>query len=1023
MTATGPEVVEHRARHALGGWSCARSVAACGGRKPDGPSSRWVGLRRCVGVLLLLLLTLPIVHAAQRFGQERGLPSQSIEALALDDRGFLWVGTLDGLVRFDSHRFLPLDLGYGRGLTDPKVTRLLALRDAVYVATPRRLHRYDQRSATLAPVLDGDVDIGGIIDLVQDVDGSVLAVTSAGRLYRWHDAAAPSPRALALVAEVPLPSVATLAVGADALWLGTARGVYRIDRASLRVEPLRLPLPEIDDGAVPVRALHAEAGGELWIGFWNDGLARYRPAERRIDRLLPGDARAGALRSTSIYRFHSAADALYIGTNRGLVVYRRGCDCLRGLNHPDWDEIEGRGVVISDLAVEPSGAVWAGSWGTGLVRFSATDQAIERQVRVDGRTDALAHPTITTLHVDPNARLWIGSYGGGLQWVDAAQRRVGEFWPLQSVPWGTRRIETRFIWALSGDATALQIGAGIGLFGWSEDAPALQDLAPDLSSVRSLLPLDRDSLLVGTMFGLQRRRGDVIEPLTLRTTQELPASAHAIWSLARRGDEIWAGSGSGLWRLDRNLSVLAHHDVGTGDATLPGAVVWTQKTDAQGRHWLGTSGGLVEAIGRGDALRFVRHAHAEPGASQSVVSIEVDRQGTLWLGTPRGLVRYRAQDGSRRLLDSHDGLISDQLHSNASTADGERLYFGGIGGVIAFDPLAIPASDTSLRPQLVQLRLGQGAWQAPGALTLAHDHPSLHAELSAFHFEHPAQVRYAYRWAPEEAAFTELGDARSAVFSRLPSGAHRLELRAWLTQDPAVVATAEVLQVTVLPAWHQTWWGRVAVLAGVLLLAYAIFALRSRQIRQQAQALAQQVRERTHQLSAAKDELERANEKLQRLADTDPLTGLANRRHLFEVAARWQDEGHALAALLIDLDHFKRINDERGHAAGDAVLVDFAEVMRTTIEGHALCVRYGGEEFLILRRDSTQPAPEVLADALLQQIRRRRLDWVRGGALHYTASIGIARGTPGEPIEILIRRADQALYRAKAAGRDRREAG
>ena len=106
-----------------------------------------------------------------------------------------------------------------------------------------------------------------------------------------------------------------------------------------------------------------------------------------------------------------------------------------------------------------------------------------------------------------------------------------------------------------------------------------------------------------------------------------------------------------------------------------------------------------------------------------------------------------------------------------------------------------------------------------------------------------------------------------------------------------------------------------------------------------------------------------------------------------------------------------------------ALLVDFAEVMRTTVEGHALCVRYGGEEFLILRRDSTQPAPEVLADALLQQIRRRRLDWVRGGALHYTASIGIARGTPGEPIEILIRRADQALYRAKAGGRDRRDAG
>jgi diguanylate cyclase (GGDEF)-like protein len=105
------------------------------------------------------------------------------------------------------------------------------------------------------------------------------------------------------------------------------------------------------------------------------------------------------------------------------------------------------------------------------------------------------------------------------------------------------------------------------------------------------------------------------------------------------------------------------------------------------------------------------------------------------------------------------------------------------------------------------------------------------------------------------------------------------------------------------------------------------------------------------------------------------------------------------------------------------VLVDFAEVMRTTVDAQAVCVRYGGEEFLILSRAATPEALEALANELLTRARARRITSVRGRDLHYTASIGIARGTAGDPVESLIRRADQALYRAKAGGRDRWEMG
>lgn len=971
------------------------------------------------GLWLWIAMAMPAA-AAVSYGQDSGLPSQIVEALALDERGFLWVGTQDGLARFDSHRFLPVDLAYGQTVVDPKVTRLLAVPGAVYVATPRTLHRYDQASETLSPVRADSEELVGVIDLAADADGTLHAVTQGGQLYRWRDTGvASAPGRVALETAAPLPRVVTLGLGREALWLGTTRGVYRVDRASSKTELLHLDLPEIQHGAVHVSAVTEDAEGELWIGFWLDGLARFSPRDGRVQRLMPGQPGAGALRSTSIYRFLHEPAGLLIATNRGLVVYRRDCDCLRGLNHPDWDEIEGSGIIASDMAAEPGGAVWAGVWGTGLVRFSTNDRVFERQVRVDGRRDALAHPLITALHADADGRLWIGSYGGGIQWVDAAARRAGEFWPLVSLPWGERRVESRFIWSMEFMRDKLLVGTGHGLLAWSMREQRLRDIDADLTSVRSSLALGDGSHLIGTVFGLYRERDGALEPMPLATESDLGPPAQAVWSLASWQDEIWVGSARGLWRLDRALAVRAHHDVGAAATQLPGPVVWTQKTDAQGRHWLGTSGGLVEVRREADGPHFVRHARADGTGSQSVGSIEFDALGQLWLGTPRGLVRYRPATGERRVFDASDGLISDQLNTNASTNDGQRLYFGGVGGLIAFDPLAIPESETALNPQVVQLRLGQGAWRPPSALTLAHDHPSLHVELSAHHFEHPEQVRYSYRWSPGEAGFTELGDARSAVFSRLPSGHQRLELRATLLQNPDSTVVASALDVTVLPAWHETWWGRAALLLALVGLGYAAVYGRSYQVRRQALGLARDVRERTQELSAAKDALELANVRLQRQASTDPLTGLDNRRRLFDVATQLQRQGRDLAVILIDLDYFKRINDEHGHHTGDTVLEDFADVMRATFGDNASCSRYGGEEFLALVDDRQGPALATLAEQLLERVRTRRVASATGAAVGYTASIGIARGLPGESFESLIRRADQALYRAKESGRNR----
>jgi two-component system, cell cycle response regulator len=174
---------------------------------------------------------------------------------------------------------------------------------------------------------------------------------------------------------------------------------------------------------------------------------------------------------------------------------------------------------------------------------------------------------------------------------------------------------------------------------------------------------------------------------------------------------------------------------------------------------------------------------------------------------------------------------------------------------------------------------------------------------------------------------------------------------------------------------------------------------------------------RTGQLVA---QLRQLNVQLDRVARTDALTGLANRR---EVDRRLRDPASGAATvLLLDVDHFKAVNDGHGHAAGDAVLRAVADRLRAAVRDADVIGRWGGEEFVVLLRGAVLADGVAVAERVLAAVRAPLPPDVGPAAV--TASIGVAQHVAGQPggVEAALRRADDALYRAKAAGRDRVEA-
>jgi diguanylate cyclase (GGDEF)-like protein len=255
----------------------------------------------------------------------------------------------------------------------------------------------------------------------------------------------------------------------------------------------------------------------------------------------------------------------------------------------------------------------------------------------------------------------------------------------------------------------------------------------------------------------------------------------------------------------------------------------------------------------------------------------------------------------------------------------------------------------------------------------------------------------------------------SIHYSRLPPG--RYTLRVGVTDADGRWSARELrLPVEVLPAVYQTWWFRALVALAAMALLYLAYRLRVRQLRERERALERLVAARTRELETAYVAIEEASL-------TDPLTGLRNRRFLeqsiaadLELASR----GHGdLVVLLLDLDHFKSVNDTYGHAAGDAVLTELADILRTTFRASDYVVRWGGEEFLIVVRFVDRASAPELAEKLRAVIAAHAFELPDGTILQRTCSIGFAVWpTRDETFEQVVDRADAALYAAKRGGRN-----
>lgn len=903
-------------------------------------------------------------------GLEEGLPQSQAGALAQDADGYLWVGTWGGgLARYNGEGFTTYQVG--DGLPANRIEELLLDRAGVlWVATTLGLAAW--RDHRLETVDLGFADGIRVRALAEDATGQLWVGTDRGVLVLDADQVHPRRTGVteALVYDLLIEPEGVLAV--------TDQGLFRF-AAGGEVEAL--PGPPAPSGTL--RAAVGTGDG-LWVGTAGDGVFLLDDAGWRA----PGTSELPARRITR----------LVLGRSGTLYVASQDAGLL--LRPPSQRTFEVVGAdqglpsaLVNDVLEDREGNLWIATEIGGLARLRSGAATIHG---VDG-----SFPSSCIFGIGPGAEadtLWVATLTGAVRY-----RSRPPYGVLESVTAQDGLVDPR-VW----DVAALPNGE---VWAFTESHYQVRrpgqrrfdppDPALPLPRVTHGMTLDGEGRL--WVSGL-----DAEHPLAMRdsdgrwrswsTTDDGRALAGCRSVAPRRAGGVWASAGPDLL-------------VGDGRAVrrLPGPPLPPDLTaileDSVGRLWVGNAGGLAV---RDPGGRWRTLGREDGFAARQVFFIGQDRDGVVWVGVDRGVLRF-LPDGKVLPFATEDGLagLETNQHGFHAGADGE-VWLGTVTGMTRYDPSRRPAA--SPPPPLVveSAELPDRVVDFPQHLDLRWSERSVTFRVALLGYRDRSQIAYRARLEGLEDDWLPPRRGAELRYTNLPAGEHELLLEP--VGDGGRVGEVVRLPIRVVaPPWRTRWFQGGALLLLVAGVAGA-HRLRVHVLQRRAAELERVVAERTEDLRLANDELER-------LASRDALTGLANRRAILDRLGAELDRGsRRLGCLLVDLDHFKEVNDRLGHAAGDRVLRRISSRIAASLRDGDVAGRYGGDEFLVVLPGADLEGLTAVA---------RRL-----GALEETASDGghtvcvsiscggvvVASAAERDPNAVLAA-ADALLYEVKSAGR------
>jgi diguanylate cyclase (GGDEF)-like protein len=939
-------------------------------------------------------------YVCRSWNTHDGLPQISVQAVAQTADGFLWLGTQEGLVRFDGVKFMVFNKKNTPEFRHSDIRALRTGRDGrLWIGTANGLLSY--KDGAFATHFLGRNPVGDFIsDLFEDETGTLWIGTSGGGLNRLQDGAFTTFTTRDGLAVDVVTSVWRSSDGV--LWVGTANGLCRMKDGRITVFTGKDGLPSDF-----VTALRETSDRSLWVGT-RRGLARYKSGRFRIFTTNDG------LSSDSVSCiFEDRKGGIWIGTeNKGVDYFDAGRFSAYTTSEGLSDNF------ILSIFQDREDIIWVGTYSGGL---NSLWQGKFTNLTV---RDGLPSKDARTVLESRDGSLWVGTRDGGLARLHDGTTQI--FTAKDGLPDNTVR-------ALFEDEDGtLWIGTNNGLSRFKEGrfTNFSRKDGLDHDYVRCIVRDSAGRLWVGTSGGgvhlFQGGR------LVNYRDKGIPENVVRCFEVGRDGS-LWIGSNTGLTRWQEGRVTNFSDKDG-----LPKDPIYAILEDDDQVLWLGSYGGGLCRLKDGHFAQFT----VKEGLFDDVVyRILDDGVGNLWMSSNLGIFRVEKNSlnglaaGTRTRIACvsygvADGMLSSECNGNAQpagwkTSDG-RLWFPTNEGVVVVSPKNIPKNTLPPLVNVERVFVNRRAYP-PGLKAAIPPGPgTLEFHFAGLSFIAPEKMRFRYKLEGYDPAWVEAGERREAYYTNMSPGTYRFMVIA-CNNDGLWNDAGATFDFTLKPHFYERtlFFGLVGV--AVLLAGFGLMRWRIHRFQARERELTILIEARTKDLADVNRRLEDVNGRLEHLATHDGLTGIANYRHFlntFDIEWRRSErQSLPLSLIMIDVDKFKAFNDRYGHQAGDQCLKTLATLFSETVTRAGDTVaRYGGEEFVILLPETNAEGALSVAERVRKKVEAAAIKHEASPVCdHVTLSLGTATIVPTRDLapEELIKASDRALYRAKRDGRNR----
>lgn len=821
-----------------------------------------------------------------RLSMEQGLSQSTVQAFAQDGDGFIWVGTQDGLNRYDGSSFTV----FRNLLSDPgslianDVRALCADRDGnLWIATVAGLDRYDRARGVFIHYRHDAANPRSLtsnraLSLFVDRDGAVWVGTNRG-VNRYDRASNDFTRYQNDPANPDsMLDGAVHAVGADengTVWVGCARGLNRFNRESgTFTRFINDPNNPDSVSANGIRSILPDKGG-IWVCTYTGGLNRYDATSGKFEHFSNdrNDPRSlGADETRTVVRDRSGT--LWVGTSGGgLNRFDPATRTFERILHDPRNPRSLGGDRVWTLFEDRAGSLWVGTETNGISRRDPTGGLFEVWRNDPQRPDSLSNDNVWSILEDRAGNFWIGT-DEGLNRFDFA---TGASVVYRHDPNNPASLSNNRVWTILEDrAGSLWVGTEGGLNRFDPKQGTFERFPRDAANpdriaggdIRCVYE-DRDGMLwvcaiTGglSMFDPKTRtftnyRYNANDPRSLSDNR-------AVYAADDRAGTLWVGTdGGGLNRFDRATKTFTRYlndPANPASININNAFHWRE--DNAGNFWVATWGGGLNRFDRATG-RFSAVTTREGLPNNTVYGIVEDGDGFYWLSTNQGICRFDPRTGACRNFDLRDGLPSNEFNENAflRTRRGD-IVFGGVKGLVRFDPRNV-STNAYVPPVVVTgfQKFGRpvSGFDPRSVVRLASYENVIAFEFSALNFIQSEKNRYAYRLEGFEKEWVDAGTRRYASYTNLAPGEYVFHVKA-CNNDGVWNEAGMAVRLVVAPPLWRTWWAYALYVIASFALIFGVVRFQTNRVRVRARIEEAQLRADNAEFRArASDEIRAKN--------------------------------------------------------------------------------------------------------------------------------------------------------------------